>query len=213
MTSRLNVWELISISKGWGRQGRNPKSHAKAPESLTEPGLLSKPGLGWAYISGTPHELPLPCSALLQVWSQTGLRGWAHLPTPGSAVLSWRAAWQDSASQHLVLSLLSLSSSLSVVAIIALFLTVLLPRESLHSSCTYLACARIFENVMNFEQLLWMEITDSSDTKNVSFGFKYVLIKRCPFPDRFSWFLWQFTLLVQSSNTSSTFLHSACSIY
>lgn len=29
MTSCLNVWDLISILKGWGRQGRNPKTHAK----------------------------------------------------------------------------------------------------------------------------------------------------------------------------------------
>lgn len=62
MTSYLNAWELISISEGWGRQGKKPESHAKAPVSLTEPALhLSKPGLGWGLHSMEPHpSCPFP---------------------------------------------------------------------------------------------------------------------------------------------------------
>lgn len=76
MTSCLNVWELISISKGWGRQGRNPKTHAKAAVSLTEPGLQpSKPGLGWGLHFMNPHTgCPFPsllCSGCGGRWGDT----------------------------------------------------------------------------------------------------------------------------------------------
>lgn len=66
MTSCLNVWELISISKGWGRQGRKPKTQAKAPVSFIEPGIQpSKPGLGWGLHCMDPTQAApsLLCSA------------------------------------------------------------------------------------------------------------------------------------------------------
>lgn len=66
-------WELISISKGWGRQGRDPKTHAKTPVALMEPGLRpSEPGLGWGLHfmkSYTSCSFPAWCSAPLQVWT------------------------------------------------------------------------------------------------------------------------------------------------
>lgn len=147
MTSCLNVWELITISKGWGRQGRKPKTHTKAPVSITEPGLLPlKPGLWWGYTSGTPTPAApsLPCSA-------PGVHGEDTNRTQklSTSAHSWISNAQmegriQSHSTWCSLSLLSLSWSLFVDAIIALFLTILLPRESLHSSRPYLACARIF---------------------------------------------------------------------
>lgn len=48
---------------------------------------------GGVTLQEPPQELPLPCSAPGvdgEEETQTGLRSSAHLPTPGSAMLSWR---------------------------------------------------------------------------------------------------------------------------
>lgn len=144
-------WEHISISKGWGRQGRNPKTHAKTPMALTEPGLHPlKPGLGWGL-----HFMKSYASCSFPVWRSAPLQlrmdmrkhkqklsTSAHVRIGNAWIQGCRAGFR--VPQYLVHNLLSLSPCVSVVAIITLFLTVLLPRESLHRLCTYLACTRIF---------------------------------------------------------------------
>lgn len=56
-------WELISISKGWRRQGRNPKICAKTP--VASPGTGNSPFKAWFGEGATLHEvLPLPCMTL-----------------------------------------------------------------------------------------------------------------------------------------------------
>lgn len=116
-----------------------------------EPGLHpSMPGL----VGGATHhevlrKLLLPCVMLCSGVDgheeiQTGLKVEHVSPCLNQQHLDTGMAGKDSVSQYLVHNLQPLSSSLSVVAIITLFLTVLLPRERLHSLCTYLACTSIF---------------------------------------------------------------------
>lgn len=129
-------WELRSISKGWGRQ--NPRTCDQTPVAITEPGLSpSKPGLGWGLHfmnSYTSCSSPSRCSAPLHMWldmkkCKENSKGEHVRPSLNQQCFDTRMAGQNAESHSTWCTTSCLCHNLSVVAIITLFLTVLLPRE------------------------------------------------------------------------------------